>query len=156
IQYEPAEKSKSDLYLELLPHINAGTVHFLDNERLILQLTGLERRTSRSGKDSIDHAPNGHDDVANCVAGVVNMALVKDAPLHIPANVLQWSRLPRGMAAFARARATSRTPSTPQTALAMDSVSLSDRFDQSRGTHSYPTTPEQVGSMSWSDTTERR
>ena len=27
---------------------------------------------SRSGKDSIDHAPHGHDDLANCVAGVAD------------------------------------------------------------------------------------
>jgi hypothetical protein len=29
----------------------------------------LVARTGRSGKDSIDHAPNGHDDLANAVAG---------------------------------------------------------------------------------------
>jgi len=29
----------------------------------------LERRIGRSGKNSIDHAPNGHDDLANAVAG---------------------------------------------------------------------------------------
>ena len=27
---------------------------------------------SRAGKDSIDHAPHGHDDLANCVAGVAD------------------------------------------------------------------------------------
>ena len=32
---------------------------------------GLERRVARSGKDSIDHGPGGHDDVANSVAGVL-------------------------------------------------------------------------------------
>jgi hypothetical protein len=35
----------------------------------VAQICGLERRTGRSGKDSIDHAPNGHDDLANAVAG---------------------------------------------------------------------------------------
>ena len=30
-----------------------------------------ERRTARGGKDSIDRAPNAHDDLANSVAGVV-------------------------------------------------------------------------------------
>ena len=34
----------------------------------------LERRTSRSGRDSIDHPPNGHDDVANAVAGAIAYA----------------------------------------------------------------------------------
>ena len=35
------------------------------------QLAGLERRTARSGRDLIDHAPGGHDDLANAVAGVL-------------------------------------------------------------------------------------
>ena len=39
------------------------------HDRLVAQICGLERRTGRSGKDSIDHAPNGHDDLANAVAG---------------------------------------------------------------------------------------
>jgi hypothetical protein len=41
----------------------------------------LERRTARSGKDSIDHAPNGHDDVANAVAGVASL-LAASGYLH--------------------------------------------------------------------------
>jgi hypothetical protein len=124
--------------------------------RLSLRWAGLERRTSRSGKDSIDHAPGGHDDLANAVAGVVHLALGKGAPLSILDNVMRWARLPRGMVGFARACAHS-TASTPQQAMAMDSISASDRYDQSRGSssRSYPTTPEHVGSMSWSDTRER-
>lgn len=31
----------------------------------------LERRTSRAGRDSVDHPPGSHDDRANAVAGVV-------------------------------------------------------------------------------------
>jgi hypothetical protein len=41
------------------------------------QLVGLERRTARGGKDSIDHPPGGHDDVANAAAGAIVMALKK-------------------------------------------------------------------------------
>jgi hypothetical protein len=55
----------------LLPLINSGAVDLLDNERLIHQLIMLERRTSRGGKDSIDHAPGAHDDIANAVAGAL-------------------------------------------------------------------------------------
>ena len=69
--YEPAEKSKSELYVDLLPLINSGAVHLLDHDRLVLQITSLERRTSRGGKDSIDHAPGAHDDIANAVAGAL-------------------------------------------------------------------------------------
>ena len=39
-------------------------------QRLISQIACLERRTARGGRDSIDHPPNGHDDLANVVAGV--------------------------------------------------------------------------------------
>ena len=73
ITYEPADKPKSDLYRDLLPAINSRTVDLLDIHRLLNQLVGLERRTARGGRDSIDHAPGGHDDLANAVAGVVAM-----------------------------------------------------------------------------------
>ena len=69
IRYEPAEMVRSELYLALLPLLNSGKVDLLDNQRLISQLCGLERRTARSGKDLVDHAPGAKDDVANAVAG---------------------------------------------------------------------------------------
>jgi hypothetical protein len=71
ISYEAAAESKSDLYREFLPAINSRKVDLLDDARLFAQIVGLERRTARGGKDSIDHAPNAHDDLANSVAGVV-------------------------------------------------------------------------------------
>jgi len=73
VTYEANAKPKSDLYRDLLPSINSGHVALLDLPRLSNQLIGLERRTARGGKDSIDHAPGGHDDVANAVAGAVAM-----------------------------------------------------------------------------------
>lgn len=71
VTYEPSAKPKSTIYGEFLPLMMSKKCDLLDNQRLINQLCGLERRTARSGKDSIDHAPNGHDDVANAVAGVL-------------------------------------------------------------------------------------
>jgi len=73
IGYEPALKAKSDLFRDLLPLINARRIDLIDDKRLRAQLIGLERRTSRAGKDSIDHAPGSHDDVANAVAGVAGL-----------------------------------------------------------------------------------
>jgi hypothetical protein len=58
----------------LLPLINSRATDLLDSERLVAQLVGLERRTARSGKDSIDHPPQFHDDVANAVAGALVLA----------------------------------------------------------------------------------
>ena len=70
IQYETSDLPKTDLYRELLPSINSVHIDLLDHPRLINQLLSLERRTSRGGRDSIDHPPQGHDDLANVVAGV--------------------------------------------------------------------------------------
>jgi hypothetical protein len=67
---EQSARPKSDLYHDLLPLINANRIELLDNRRLAAQLIGLERRISRQGKDSIDHPPGGHDDLANAAAGL--------------------------------------------------------------------------------------
>ena len=55
IRYEQSKKSKSELYIDLLPLINSRRIELLDHPKLISQLTNLERRTSRSGRDSVDH-----------------------------------------------------------------------------------------------------
>jgi hypothetical protein len=71
VTYVPADKTKSELYGALLPLMNSGRCDLLDVPRLESQLIGLERRTARGGRDSIDHAPGGNDDIANAVAGAV-------------------------------------------------------------------------------------
>jgi hypothetical protein len=68
IVYEPAQKPKSDLYRDLLPAINSRKLDL--HARLVTQLVSLERRTARGGRDSIDHPPNTHDDLANAIAGL--------------------------------------------------------------------------------------
>jgi hypothetical protein len=75
VEYAVADKPKSDLYRELLPVLNSRRLELLDHPRLAAQLVGLERRTARGGRDSIDHPPGQHDDLANCVAGAVVTAL---------------------------------------------------------------------------------
>ena len=75
ITYAPSEKPKSDLYKELLPSLNSGKIELLDLPRLHAQFVGLERRTARGGRDSIDHAPGAHDDVANAAAGALVRAI---------------------------------------------------------------------------------
>ena len=71
ITYEDSAKPKSDLYKELLPLMASGVVKLLDNQRMLVQLLALERRTARGGKDSIDHPPRGHDDLINAACGAV-------------------------------------------------------------------------------------
>ncbi len=71
IFYKPSEKTKSELYRDLLPIVNSGAVDLIEHERLVMQLASLERRTARGGKDSIDHSPGMHDDIANAAAGAL-------------------------------------------------------------------------------------
>ena len=77
VTYEFAAKPKSDLYVDALPAFNSGRCEIPADDQLITQLSTLERRTSRTGKDSIDHRPGGHDDRANAVAGVIAHAARK-------------------------------------------------------------------------------
>jgi len=83
IRYTPAPKAKSDLYTETLPLLNAGRAELLDHPRLVAQLSALERRTSRGGRDSIDHPAGGHDDLANSAAGGLFLAVQPRTPLIV-------------------------------------------------------------------------
>lgn len=78
ITYRIADRTRSELYLELLPKLNSRAVRLLDHPKLQRQLIGLERRTSRAGRDSIDHRAGAHDDVANAVAGVLVRAALAE------------------------------------------------------------------------------
>ena len=85
--------------------MNSHRVELLDHRRLALQLAGLERRTSRGGKDSIDHAPRAHDDLANAAAGA--LLLASDGPSDAvpqatnlaprPYRATDWEREFRGV-----------------------------------------------------------
>lgn len=77
IDYVLAEKPKSQIYLDVLPLLNSGAVELLDIERLLMQFVGLERRTTRGGRDTVDHPPGGKDDLANAVAGVLDLCAHK-------------------------------------------------------------------------------
>ena len=73
IHYEVCEYTKSELYIALLPLINSRAVMLLDDKRLISQLVSLERRTHRSGRDSIDHPQRA--------AGMTTLSMRLPAPL---------------------------------------------------------------------------
>ncbi|ASY69735.1 hypothetical protein [Sinorhizobium fredii] len=84
IGYRLSDKPRTDLYLELLPTLNSQKVDLLDHPVMVNQIVGLERRVSRGGKESIDHAPGGHDDIANSLAGAIWLcAEVKKAPTAV-------------------------------------------------------------------------
>jgi hypothetical protein len=61
-----------------LPLFTTGAVSLLDTQPLTLELMQLERRTSRSGRDSVDHPPQGHDDLANSCCGALVLVAQRD------------------------------------------------------------------------------
>jgi hypothetical protein len=71
IEYLPSDRAKSDLYRDALPLLNSKKVRLLGDRKLFSELISLERRTSRGGRDSIDHPPSAHDDLANAACGVL-------------------------------------------------------------------------------------
>ena len=86
VHYRHSEKTKSELFLDLLPRINSRQVALPDDDRSISQLCALERQTTRAGRDSVSHPPGGHDDLINAIAGAV---------AHVPAAAKR-NRLPGG------------------------------------------------------------
>jgi hypothetical protein len=83
ITYDISEKPKGEIYRDTLPLLNSGKVELLDMGRLASQFCGLERRTARGGRDSIDHAPGAHDDVANAAAGALLLVGSARQPMQI-------------------------------------------------------------------------
>jgi hypothetical protein len=68
---------ESQLYLEMLPVFNRGAVSIPDHPTLLRELRGLERRTHRSGRDTVDHGTRGSDDFANALAGAIYLAAME-------------------------------------------------------------------------------
>jgi hypothetical protein len=69
VGYVPSDDTKNDLYRDFLPLVNAQLVELLDIPEIAKQLIRLERRTTRGGRQTIDHPPGEHDDAANVTAG---------------------------------------------------------------------------------------
>jgi hypothetical protein len=75
VTYQRSEKPKSALYLEAQALFARGAISLPDHPVLLQELRLLERRTHRSGKDSVDHGLRGHDDYANAVLGCAACAM---------------------------------------------------------------------------------
>jgi hypothetical protein len=74
ITYTHAMQDRSAIYIAVLPLLNSARVQLLDNTRLVNQLCGLQRRVNSSGRQTVDHARNGADDLANAAAGAIALA----------------------------------------------------------------------------------
>lgn len=77
ITYHASTANRSQLYLNLLPLVNARQIQLIDDPRMLTQLTQLIRKPATStGREIIDH-PQGasfHDDIANAAAGAAYAA----------------------------------------------------------------------------------
>jgi hypothetical protein len=86
INYRRSPLTRSKLYLEGLPQFARGVVSIPDHPQLLRELRLLERRTARSGKDSVDHGVGGSDDYANSLFGALQLAASKQSvsPYALP------------------------------------------------------------------------
>lgn len=98
IRYDGTPQDRSALYLNTLPLFTSGRLRLLDNPRLVHQFCSLQRRTTRLGRDRVDHPVGAHDDLCNAAAGALVLAadasapalmstsdlLVRDEPVAIP------------------------------------------------------------------------
>jgi len=57
--------------LEALPLFSRGVVRIPDHPKMLRELRLLERRTSRLGRDVVDHGKAGSDDYSNAVVGAL-------------------------------------------------------------------------------------
>lgn len=89
-----AERTTSEHHLELVPLVNSKRASLLDHPELLRELRGLERRVSRTGKDSVDHRPGGHDDCAAAVSGVLSI-LAKKGSRNPAAGIIPMDELRR-------------------------------------------------------------
>jgi hypothetical protein len=85
VRADQSSKAKSELYLDMLTTINSTRVVLLDHPRSISQIISLERSNRSGGRANID-APRGqHEDIANAIAGAINMSLFKYGSYNLSA-----------------------------------------------------------------------
>jgi hypothetical protein len=96
VAYQLSDHTRSEIYLDLLPVLNSQRADLLDSPRVVTQLATLERRVARGGREIIDHAPGGHDDLANAAAGLIGLCRAKPkapaALFGVQANATRPSR----------------------------------------------------------------
>ncbi len=74
IAIETSALTKSEIYAQFAILASKGVVELPDNDRLRIQLQGLQKFLGGSGTIKIDHLQNGHDDIANAGCGACVLA----------------------------------------------------------------------------------
>ncbi|MEX0405533.1 terminase [Aquibium sp. LZ166] len=85
VRYHTSRLNKSQLYLEAVQHFARRAITIPNYAPLIRELRLLERRVSRSGRDSVDHPQNGSDDMANALVGCLYQSTLNRP---VPARML--------------------------------------------------------------------
>lgn len=93
LEYVPSDRTKSELFLAVLPQFTAGRISLVDNPRLSHQLTSLERTASKLGRDTVAAPRGGADDLANVVAGAAVNA-VADGPALVKQGTILANTVP--------------------------------------------------------------
>jgi hypothetical protein len=75
LEYRKSPLTRSELYLEGRVMFARGLISIPDQPQLLREMRLLERRTARSGKDSVDHGVGGSDDYANSLFGAMYVAV---------------------------------------------------------------------------------
>jgi hypothetical protein len=110
VRYVVSDRNRSKLYLDALPIFTSGRARLPEHHRAEHQLVTLERRTNRSGRDSVNHPPGGADDLANAVCGALVIAaatampaLWRSADLKANGTAFPWPLRATGVFATATA-----------------------------------------------------
>jgi hypothetical protein len=90
ISYKFSDMDRSTIYVESLPLFTSGRARLLDNKALVSQLCNLERKTTVTGRDIINHPERSghHDDAANAVCGSLVLAARRSTELNITDDFL--------------------------------------------------------------------
>jgi hypothetical protein len=97
LPYHRSDATRSEIYLEVLPLWTRGLVSIPNHATLVRELRLLERRTHRSGRDSVAHGAHGSDDYANSLSGALRLAVWKRQPLKFSPELLARASLPGPM-----------------------------------------------------------
>lgn len=80
-----ATRTTSEAFLELLPLVVGGRIRLVESSRLVTQLSNLERRVTRGGREQCGHPSGQHDDLAAAVAGMAAQLA------HAPSGGVAWA-----------------------------------------------------------------
>jgi hypothetical protein len=56
VEHQTSVKNKGELCFETLQLVNSKRMRLLDNQRMLMQFAGLQRRTGSVGRNKSDHA----------------------------------------------------------------------------------------------------